>query len=93
MDSGTWVRRIGEAPSQDDVLRLAQEYLVTRDPRDLALLPPDLQPPRTFTPEDLGSFSYRLAAYHGHEETARVIHRIASVIARAAVRLAELSRG
>ena len=92
MDSGVWAHRIGEALSEEDVLKLAHEYIVTRDPRDIALLPPQLQPPRTFTPADITEFSYRLAAYHGHEETARVIHRIAGVIGRAAVRLAELSR-
>src|SRR5690348_516838 len=92
MDSSSWARRIEDAPSEADVVDLVRQYLETRDPRDIAVLPADCRPPRFYSPEDIIDTAYRMAAYHGHDDAARVIHRIGGVMSRAAVRLAELAR-
>ena len=92
MDSNAWARKVEAARTADEVVSLVREYVATRDSRDLALLPAHCPPPRLFTAEEIADCAYRMAAYHGHDDTARVIQRIGSVLSRAAVRLAELSR-
>ena len=91
MDSASWIKRIELAASQAEVVELVRQYIETRDPRDLAALPPDCQPTRYETTADIAESAYRLAAYHGHDDTARIIQRIGSVLSRASVRLSELA--
>ena len=92
MDSSSWARRVEEASSIDSVVALVNEYLATRDPGDMDRLPVECAPPRQVGREQISEFAYRLAAYHAHDETARLVQRLASVISRAAVRMAELDR-
>jgi hypothetical protein len=92
MDSASWIKRIEVATSQAEVVELVRQYIESRDPRDIAALPADCQPDRYQTAAEIAECAYRLAAYHGHDDNARVIQRIGSVMSRASVRLAELAR-
>jgi hypothetical protein len=83
---------VEEAASAEEVVRLVRDYLASRDPADLALLPQECAPPTHVARERISEFAYRLAAYHAHDQNARLVQRISSVISRAAVRLAELDR-
>ena len=91
MDSASWIKRIEVATSQGEVVDLVRQYIESRDPRDIAALPADCRPGRYQTPADISECAYRLAAYHGHDDNARVIQRISGVLSRASVRLAELA--
>ena len=51
-----------------------------------------MRPPPDLGRDDISDFAYRLAAYHSHDDSARLVQRISSVVSRAAVRLAELDR-
>jgi hypothetical protein len=93
MDSEAWSKRIEGAASEADVVGLVRQYLESRDPGDIARLPGDCRPPRYYTREDITDCAYRMAAYHGHDEAARLIHRLGSVMTAAAVRFAELAGG
>lgn len=92
MDSSSWARRVEDAPTIESVVALVREYLDTRDPSDLGRLPAECAPPSQVGRQQITEFAYRLAAYHSHDETARLVQRLSSVISRAAVRLAELDR-
>jgi len=92
VDSGSWARKVEEAVSSETVIALVRDYLATRDPADLGRLPAECAPPRNVGRDEIAEFAYRLAAYHAHDDTARLVQRLGSVISRAAVRLAELDR-
>jgi hypothetical protein len=93
MDSEAWAKRIQRAASEAEVVELARQYLESRDPGDIARLPADCRPPQHYTPGGVADCAYRMAGYHGHDEAARLIHRLGLVMTGAAVRLAELARG
>ena len=92
MDSASWIKRIEAGTSEAEVIELVRQYIESRDPREIASLPTDCQPERYQTAADIAECAYRLAAYHGHDDNARVIQRISGVLSRASVRLAELAR-
>ena len=93
MDTPAWSSKIDNAQSAGEVSALVREYLATRAPEELAILPEECAPPPTLTPADIADCAYRLVAYHAHDEgLSRVIQRIGSVLSRASVRLAELAR-
>ena len=93
MDTPAWSSRIDNAQSAGEVSSLVRQYLASRAPADLAVLPQECTPERALTPEEIADCAYRLAAYHSHDEgLSRVIQRIGGVLTRASVRLAELAR-
>jgi hypothetical protein len=92
VDSVSWARKVEDAGSTDAVIELVREYLTTRDDGDMERLPRECAPPPHLGREEIADFAYRLAAYHGHDEAARLVQRVSSVVSRAAVRLAELER-
>lgn len=92
MDSSSWARKVEEAPSAEAVVGLVREYLGSRDPDEMRRLPAQCAPPKHIGREEIADFAYRLAAYHSHDESARLVQRLSSVVTRAAVRLAELDR-
>ena len=92
MDTPLWSKRLDEAKSQEEVVGLVREYIESRDPEQLALLPPECTVPEHFTPDEIAQCAYALSAHHGHDDSARIVQRMASVLSRAAVRLAELKR-
>jgi hypothetical protein len=92
VDSNSWARKVEEAPTAETVIALLRDYLATRDPDEMRRLPQECAPPPDLRREDIADFAYRLAAYHSHDESARLVQRISGVVSRAAVRLAELDR-
>ena len=92
MDSNAWARKVEEATTPEKVIGLLRDYLATRDPDEMKRLPLECVPPADLGRDDIADFAYRLAAYHSHDETARLVQRVSSVVSRAAVRLAELDR-
>ena len=93
MDTPKWIARVAHAGSSEEVMRIVQEYLATRNRNDLACLPDDCRfekPPRT--PSEIADCAYRLATHHGGQsETTQIIERISGFFSRASVRLAELA--
>jgi hypothetical protein len=92
MDSGSWARKVEEASSAEAVISLLRDYLASRDPSDMRRLPAECRPPVQLGQPEVADFAYRLAAYHAHDDSARLVQRISSVVSRAAVRIAELER-
>ena len=92
MDSNSWARKVEEASTPEMVITLLRDYLATRDPEEMRRLPPECVPPASLGRDGISDFAYRLAAYHAHDDSARLVQRISSVVSRAAVRLAELDR-
>ena len=92
MDSPSWAKKVEEASSPDAVIALVREYLDSRDGQEMRRLPRECVPPPQLGREQIADFAYRLAAYHGHDDNARLVQRLSSVVSRAAVRLAELER-
>ena len=92
MDSLSWARKVEEAPTAEMVIDLVRDYVATRERGDMERLPKECAAPQRYGREEIADFAYRLAAYHGHDETSRLVQRLSSVISRAAVRLAELER-
>ncbi|HET6263238.1 MAG TPA: hypothetical protein VFD95_00165 [Usitatibacter sp.] len=92
MDSNSWARKVEEASTPEMVITLLRDYLATRDPDEMRRLPKECVPPRDLGRDAIADFAYRLAAYHSHDDSARLVQRISSVVSRAAVRLAELDR-
>ena len=92
VDSQSWAKKVEEASSPDVVVALVRDYLASRDHQEMQRLPRECVPPTHFGREQIADFAYRLAAYHGHDDDARLVQRLSSVVSRAAVRLAELER-
>ena len=93
MDTPAWSSKIDNAQSAGEVSSLVRQYLASRAPADLAILPRECAPDRALSPEEIADCAYRLAAYHSHDEgLSRVIQRIGSILSRASIRLAELAR-
>ena len=92
MDSHSWARKVEEASTPDAVVALVRDYIASRDGQEMKRLPRECSPPQQISREQIADFAYRLAAYHGHDDDARLVQRLSSVVSRAAVRLAELER-
>jgi hypothetical protein len=92
VDSSSWARKVEEATSIEAVVTLVRDYIATRDPQEMRRLPAECSPPPHMGRDDISDFAYRLAAYHGHDDSARLVQRLSGVVSRAAVRLAELDR-
>jgi len=92
VDSNSWARKVEEASTAETVITLLRDYLATRDPDEMRRLPKECVPPPDLGRDTIADFAYRLAAYHSHDDSARLVQRISSVVSRAAVRLAELDR-
>lgn len=92
VDSQSWAKKVEEASSPDVVVALVRDYLASRDDQEMRRLPRECAPPSQLGREQIADFAYRLAAYHGHDDNARLVQRLSSVVSRAAVRLAELER-
>ena len=92
VDSHSWARKVEEASSTDAVVALVRDYIASRDGQEMKRLPRECSPPQQISREQIADFAYRLAAYHGHDDDARLVQRLSSVVSRAAVRLAELER-
>jgi len=92
VDSQSWAKKVEEAASPDAVIALVRDYLGSRDEHEMQRLPRECVPPHELGREQIADFAYRLAAYHGHDDTARLVQRLSGVVSRAAVRLAELER-
>lgn len=92
MDTPNWSHRIDHAQTPDQVLSLVREYFDSRDPKELAFLPPECFPP-TYTALSIADCAYRLAAQHDHGKYGRIAQKYSLVLSRASVRLAELAHG
>ena len=92
MDSNSWARKVATAQSVDDVVAMIRQYLDTRDSGEMEKLPEACVPPPNLGRAEISEFAYRLAAYHNHDDDARLVTRMAAVLSRAAVRIAELDR-
>ena len=93
MDTPEWSRQIESARTTEEVVGLVRAYFESRPTDQLALLPPECAPPPAYNPQDIAECAYRLAAYHGHDDRyIRTVQRLAAVLSRATVRLAELAR-
>ena len=90
MDTPLWARKIEEANRQEEVVRLVREYIESRPPEQLALLPAECSLPKAFTPDEIAHCAYSLSAHHAHDDSGRIVQRIAAVLSRASVRIAEL---
>lgn len=92
MDGESWKRRIERAASIDEVVTLIQAYLDSRAASELELLPSECPMPHPVNAETTEECALRLARFHCHGDTARIVQRFAAVFTAAAVRLGELRR-
>lgn len=91
----SWYRRLDNAKSANEVLRIAQEYLASWDPQRLAKLPAGTQPGALQKPADIEALRTRIVdEYRGSTlsgEPLKALTELTSFVVRASVRLAEFA--
>jgi hypothetical protein len=85
-----WYARLSNTRTQSDILCLAQEYLEQLSPSELQQLPDDCRPGKLASEDDLADFASRLMAHHCHGDNARLVHRVADFLSKAAMRMQEI---
>jgi hypothetical protein len=93
VSSLTWQDRVDNAETEEDVLRVARDYLARLDHWEIKLLPKQCAPRKLKGAADLSSYAVDLVrhsydAAHGTED---FVHRLAAFFTHASMRLAQVT--
>ena len=89
-----WYRRLDEAASLKELVKIANEYFATLSPSEIELLPPTCRPRRLRDENDIEDMhstlveEYRVTRSEG--DALNALQRITSFMVRASVRLTQL---
>lgn len=91
MKDHTWQERIDEAGTEPEVVAVARDYLATLTHEEFAALPSQLRPPKIVDGTDIATYALELARHECEDSGERqLVQRMAQVMSRASVRLAEI---
>jgi hypothetical protein len=92
MRAYSWQERLDLAQTEDDVVRVARDYLASLDPSEIAYLPEACKPRKLFTAADVGMYAFDLARCDCEEREgiAQVVHRLAAFFVSANLRLSSI---
>lgn len=87
-----WQQRVQLAETDTEVVEVANQFLATLQPRELALLPPRCRPRTLLCAADVSSYAFELVGqrYVELDATARLVHEMAAFFTQASVRLADI---
>ena len=95
MQTTPWQFQLDGAPTEEEVVAVAKDYLATWTPQELAFLPEDCRPGRIRDGADINAFSFKLAqalcstAFESSD--ASYAQRMLSFFAHAAVRISQIA--
>ncbi len=87
-----WQHRLDAASTEADVVELANEFLATLTPGDIARLPEEARPRPIATADDVTRYAFLLFRHHDADDdgAARLIYRIARFFSGAAIRVSQV---
>ncbi len=87
----TWQERLDDATRESDVVDVARDYLATLSYHECAHLPELLRPRKIVDANDITTYAFDLVRHACHDEGAqRLVQRLAHIMSRASIRLAEI---
>jgi len=91
MTNLSWPESLAEAATESQVVDLARDYLATLSHEEFARLPEKLRPPKLVDAADITAYAFELVREECHDEEAQgVVQRLAHIMSRASIRLAEI---
>jgi hypothetical protein len=92
MKAYTWQERLDLAETEDEVVRVARDFLAALHHSDIARLPDSCKPRKLFTAADVGTYAFDLARWDCGEleDVAQLVHRLAAFFVSANVRLSQI---
>ena len=92
MKDRTWQQSIDEATSEHDVVDVARDFLATLSHDEYVELPSALRPPKIIDSVDIATYAIDLARHECEDQgELQLVQRMAQIMSRASVRLAEIS--
>lgn len=87
--SNSWSDQLASTTTAEDVARVAQDFIATWTPEELATLPSALQPPKMKFPEQVVDYAFTLVRAHVDGQSANdALTRMATFFAEASWRVA-----
>lgn len=91
----TWYSQLDRAKNVEQVVRIANDFVATWPPDELALLPPECRPRRLRDEHDVEALHGTLVeTYRDSRATGReleALQRLTSFVVRASIRIAEIA--
>jgi len=88
----SWQFQLDQAATEADVVAVVREFMATVSPWEVARLPESLRPRKIVDASDITLYAFDLVRgdVMDNEGTQRVLHRLAHIFSRAALRLSEI---
>src|SRR5687767_402886 len=94
MPTLSWQGRLDAAPSSEEVVSVARDFLASFTPYELAALPATCRPPsKLYDGEDLTTYAFELVRHSSEQdepEVADLVHKFAHFFSSASIRLSEI---
>ena len=92
MSAVSWKESLELAATEQDVVRLARDFVASLEPADIARLPQVCRPGKFFDAVDITAFAFDVVRYEcaDHEPLSQLVHRIAAFFSQAATRLSQI---
>lgn len=92
MRAYTWQQRLDLSETEDEVVRIARDYLAALHHSDIAQLPESCKPRKLLTASDVGMYAFDLARCDCEERQgiAQLVHRLAAFFVSANLRLSQI---
>ncbi len=93
-DDATWLASLDMADDEREVMRICRNFLATLDPAEIGKLPETCRPREIGNAADLCAIAYELVRHNCDDGTfaSAIGSRLATVFARANVRVAQIYR-
>lgn len=92
MAAVSWQESLGLARSEQDVVRIARDFVASLNPYEVAQLPAPCKPGKFFNAEDITAFAFEVVRYRceDKEQTRELVHKIAAFFSHASTCLSRI---